>query len=66
MAREKIVLQPNVKNQYEHNLSAHTIVTDANSFEAKGERYVLSGEHVINIRTKERHLTEWKRIKKYF
>tara|TARA_Y100000310_G_C20062667_1_gene525709 strand:- start:298 stop:498 length:201 start_codon:yes stop_codon:yes gene_type:complete len=66
MAKKKIVRQPDVKNQYDHNLSGHTIVTDANSFEAKGERYVLSGDYVINIRTKERHLTEWKRIKKYF
>ena len=66
MAKSKVVIWNPAINKYEHNLSVHTIVTDANSFEARGERYVLSGDYVINIRTKERHLTEWDRIKKYF
>ena len=66
MAKSKVVIWNPAINKYEHNLSVHTIVNDANSFESKGERYVLSGENVINIRTKEVYPADWQRIKKYF
>ena len=66
MAKKKPYSFDPVANQYKHNLSVYTIVTDANSFESKGERFLLSGDNVINIRTKEVHHADWQRINKYF
>lgn len=53
-------------NQYKHNLHKYTIVTDRNSFESKGERYLISGDNMINIQTKEIFPTDWQRVKDYF
>ena len=36
-------------NQYAHNLNKHTIVTDVNSFIAKGVRYLIYQVPTIDI-----------------
>ena len=36
-------------NKYAHNLNKHTIVTDANSFVAKGVRYLIYQVPTIDI-----------------
>ena len=54
------------KNKYKHNLNRHTIITDLNSFEVKGVRYLLSGDNIINIESKEVYKANWDRIKDYF
>lgn len=53
-------------NQYRHNLHPATIITDANSFEVKGNRYTVSGDNIINIITKEVYTADWQRVKDYF
>ena len=54
MAKKKEKKTPNAVNQYEHNMSKHTIVTDQNSFVKKGRRYTISGSDIIDILTCER------------
>ena len=66
MAKKKKVKQPLAVNKYKHNLNRYTIVNDKNSFEAKGERYLVNGEMIINIITKQVYPCEWDKIKQFF
>ena len=73
MAKRKIIKTPIVKNKYAHNLSEHTIVVDANSFEVSNRRYLIlimpdreSNGLIVNIKTKERYPIDYKRLKKVF
>ena len=66
MPKEKHKQEPRAVNQYPHNLHKYTLVTDRNSFEAKGERYLLNGDTVINIRTGEIFPTDWQIVRDYF
>ena len=65
MAKKKVESKRAV-NKYPHNLNKHTIITDRNSFEVKGERYTISGDNIINIITKEVYSADWQRVKDYF
>jgi len=65
MAKKKEVSKRSV-NQYPHNLNKHTIITDRNSFNVKGQRYTISGDNIINITTKEVYTVDWQKVKDYF
>ena len=59
---------------YRHNLNSHTIVTDSNSFEVNGIRFLIYQTPsknrrdglVINIFTGELYPFSWEKYKQYF